>query len=158
MREVSETEQALHDLINQAEGLAREMRVLSSGYLSLAVVNNYGRTLPEREGMGWHDAHEAATRVFTAPDSITDAVLDDAVRAYRVHQRDHRSKATGGERGCMIVALTAANLYEPEYLDAAMTAFRHGYHGIHGSLRDALVAALDARREQAANMRSGGPA
>jgi len=146
MREISDTEKALHDLISEAESRAREIRVLSGGYLSLAVVNNRGRTLPEHEGMGWHDAHEAATRVFTAPDSITDAVLDDAVRAYRVNQRENRGKAAGGQRGSMIAALTAANLYEPEYLDVALAAFRGGYHGIHESLRNALAAVLEARK------------
>jgi len=75
MRQISESEQALHELIRQAEDMARELRVLSSGYLSLAVVRNHGKSLAEREGLGWHDAHEAAVRVFTAPDSVTDAVL-----------------------------------------------------------------------------------
>jgi hypothetical protein len=146
MREVSASERSLHALIRQAEDMAGAIRVLSGGYLSLAVVRNHGVTPTEREGLGWQEAHETAARVFTAPDSITDAVLDDAVRAYRVHERENRSKATGGQRNCMTAALTAANLYEPEYLDVAMKAFRSGYHGIHGSLRHALDAVLAERK------------
>lgn len=47
-----------HEMINEAESLARMLRVASGGNLSLAVVRNHGTTLKEREGMPWHEAHE----------------------------------------------------------------------------------------------------
>jgi len=138
MREGSESEQALHALIRQAEDTAREIRVLSSGYLSLAVVRNHGKSLAEREGLGWHDAHEAAARVFTAPDSVTDAVLDNAVIAYKTQR---------GVRPSLTAALAAVNLDEPEYLDTATRAFRYGYFGTRESLRQALVAVIETRQK-----------
>jgi hypothetical protein len=46
------------------EEKAREVRLLSAGRLSLAVVDNNGVTLREREGMGWHAAHLAADRAL----------------------------------------------------------------------------------------------
>jgi hypothetical protein len=59
-----ERRQPLHDLINEVEEKAREVRLLSAGRLSLAVVDNNGVTLREREGMGWHAAHLAADRAL----------------------------------------------------------------------------------------------
>jgi hypothetical protein len=61
---VTEEQKALHEYIVQAEELARLIRVTSKGNMSLAVVNNHGRTVREREGMGWHGAHEAADRIY----------------------------------------------------------------------------------------------
>lgn len=40
-----------HKMLNEAEALARLLRIASGGHLSLAVVH-------EREGLTWHDAHE----------------------------------------------------------------------------------------------------
>ena len=65
--EMTDEEKVLHELIIEAEKLARLIRVGSSGNLSLAVVNNHGRTLKEREGMNWHEAHSAADRIFALP-------------------------------------------------------------------------------------------
>jgi len=54
---------AMHGLITDVETLARYLRLVSDGHLSLAVVDNHGKTLRERQGMNWHDAHLAADRI-----------------------------------------------------------------------------------------------
>ena len=59
-----DTEKILHDMINEVEDLARRVRVLSHGHLSLAFVDNHGKTLRERAGMSWTDAHNAAVKIF----------------------------------------------------------------------------------------------
>lgn len=58
---------ATHELIREAESLARELRVASRGEFSLAVVRNHGKTLSERQGMSWHEAHQATERKFGEP-------------------------------------------------------------------------------------------
>lgn len=60
---MGEQEKVLHAYIRQAEELARDIRIVSNGELSLAVVRNHGTTPKEREGLGWHAAHEAAVRI-----------------------------------------------------------------------------------------------
>lgn len=61
----AEQSRAAHDLINEAEQLARYLRVITGGHLTLTVVDNYGKTLRERQGMGWHQAHEAVATAMT---------------------------------------------------------------------------------------------
>jgi hypothetical protein len=51
---------ATHALINIAEDLARHLRVVSKGTLTLAVVANKATTQRDRAGMNWGDAHEYA--------------------------------------------------------------------------------------------------
>jgi hypothetical protein len=51
---------ATHALINITEDLARYLRVISKGALTLAVVSSRATTLRDRAGMGWFDAHEFA--------------------------------------------------------------------------------------------------
>lgn len=53
---------AAHALINITEELARYLRLVSGGSLTLAVVNNRGRNLRDRQGMDWGEAHEFADR------------------------------------------------------------------------------------------------
>lgn len=59
---------AAHHYITQAEDLARLLRLVTGGRLTLAVVDNHGRELRQRTGMTWHDAHLAAAAALAAPD------------------------------------------------------------------------------------------
>jgi hypothetical protein len=68
---------AAHALINITEDLARYLRLVTDGALTLAVVQNRGRTLKERQGMGWTDAHEFADRV-AGPSSMRSVLLAQA--------------------------------------------------------------------------------
>jgi hypothetical protein len=86
-------------------------------------------------------------RELYRPAEITPALLADAVTAYKLQTRGPAANTRrGGERNGMIAALTAAGLYEPEYLEAALRAYRHGYHGDEGSMRQALEAVLEVAR------------
>lgn len=59
-----EAHQALHQAISNAEQAARELRLLSMGQLTLAVVRNL-ETIPDRrQGLPWHEAHEAADTIY----------------------------------------------------------------------------------------------
>jgi hypothetical protein len=66
---------AMHGMISEVEKLARYMRLISDGNLSLAVVHNYAASKSEREGMGWHNAHLAADKI--ADGTLRGAVSDE---------------------------------------------------------------------------------
>lgn len=81
-------------LIRQAEDIARSLRYITKGALSLAVVDNHGVTLREREGLGWHDAHEAAQRAVGDPAEPDQGGLPEAGAA-AVAVRHSRRRAAG---------------------------------------------------------------
>jgi hypothetical protein len=58
LAELAERATAAHDLIGEAERLARLLRVVTGGRLSLAVVD-LAVVAEDRAGMGWDDAHRA---------------------------------------------------------------------------------------------------
>lgn len=58
---------AAHALINIAEDLGRYLRLVSGGALTLAVVDARGKTLRDKAGMGWGDAHEFANAAVGTP-------------------------------------------------------------------------------------------
>lgn len=68
MTELTGTEvKGSHEMIREAEALARLLRVASGGELSLAVVRNHATTPKERQGVSWGEAHEMIDSLARTP-------------------------------------------------------------------------------------------